>query len=173
MKSGQSAPFPDPGGVLADQYREAMSLLAGAVAVITAGRGERRRGLTATAVCSVSVQPPTMLICVNRYGEAHKAIGEAGSFCVNLLSADDEAVADSFAGRTGKSGAERFAEAQWVDLGTGSPALASAMVSLDCEVVEAVEAHTHTVFFGAVREVRHGTGTAPLVLYGRSYRKLS
>jgi flavin reductase (DIM6/NTAB) family NADH-FMN oxidoreductase RutF len=150
-----------------------MSLLAGTVAVITAGSGEHRRGLTATAVCSVAVQPPTMLVCVNRYGEAHRAISEAGSYCVNLLSEMDQPVADSFAGRSGKAGADKFSDAEWIAMQSGAPALASAMVSLDCEVVEAVEAHTHTVFFGAVRAIHRGKGSAPLLHFGRRYRNLS
>jgi flavin reductase len=173
MKAGFSAHFPEPDFDLADQFRNAMSMLAGTVAVITAGRGDHRRGLTATAVSSVSVQPPVMLICVNRFGEAHKAIAEAGNFCVNLLSNADQPVADCFAGRSGKIGAAKFTDAVWVDLISGSPALTSAMVSLDCEVVETVQAHTHTVFFGAVRQVKRGTGTQPLLHFERSYRGLA
>jgi flavin reductase len=173
MKAGSSGYFPEPDFALADHFRDAMSLLAGTVAVITAGSGEQRRGLTATAVCSVAVQPPTMLICVNRYGEAHRSITEAGSYCVNLLSEADQPVADAFSGRSGKTGADKFSEAEWIEMSSGAPALASAMVSLDCEVVETVEAHTHTVFFGAVRDIRRGAGATPLLHFGRRYRNLS
>ncbi len=173
MKAGFSAHFPEPDFDLANRFRDAMSLLAGTVAVIAAGRGDQRRGLTATAVCSVAAQPPTMLVCVNRFGEAHRAISEAGSFCVNLLSDVNQPVADTFAGRSGKQGAEKFDNPDWQEMQSGSPFLSTAMVGLDCEVVEAVEAHTHTVFFGAVREVRAGAGTKPLVHFGRTYRNLS
>lgn len=173
MRPGSSGDHPEPDFALADGFRDAMSLLAGTVAVITAGGGDQRRGLTATAVCSVAVQPPTMLVCVNRYGEAHKAIAESKNYCVNLLSEADQPVADAFAGRSGKSGAHKFSDAQWIDMQSGAPALASAMVSLDCEVVEAVEAHTHTVFFGAVRGIRRGAGATPLLHFGRRYRNLS
>ena len=173
MKAGFSAHYPEPDFRLADEFRDAMSLIAGTVTVITAGRGDGRRGLTATAVCSVSVQPPTMLVCVNRFGDAHAAIAAAGSFCVNLLSGEDQAVADRFAGRGGLVGAARFADADWAEMGSGAPGLSSAMVSLDCETVESVNAHTHTVFFGAVREVRRGGGLTPLLHFARSYRSLS
>jgi flavin reductase (DIM6/NTAB) family NADH-FMN oxidoreductase RutF len=114
-----------------------------------------------------------MLVCVNRYGEAHKAISGAGFFCVNLLSEADQAVADSFAGRDGKSGVEKFSDGSWVDLQSGAPALSTAMASLDCEVVEVTQAHTHSVFFGAVREIRRGTGFAPLLHFARRYTNLS
>ena len=173
MRAGSSGDHPEPDFALADGFRDAMSLLAGTVAVITAGGGEHRRGLTATAVCSVAVQPPTMLVCVNRYGEAHRAISEAARYCVNLLSEADQPVADAFAGKSGRAGAEKFSGAEWVDMPSGAPALASAMVSLDCEVVEALEAHTHTVFFGEVRGIRQGKGVAPLLHFGRRYRNLS
>lgn len=173
MKAGYSAHFPEPDFDLADRFRDAMSLLAGTVAVISAGRGEHRRGLTATAVCSVSLQPPTMLVCVNRFGEAHRSIAESGSFSINLLSNSDQPVADCFAGRSGRLGADKFSDAEWEEMSSGAPALTTAMVSLDCEVVESVEAHTHTVIFGAVREVRRGSGTQPLLHFGRSYRNLS
>ena len=173
MKAGFSAHFPEPDFDLADRFRDAMSLLAGTVAVIAAGQGDHRRGLTATAVCSVAAQPPTMLVCVNRFGEAHRAISEAGGFCINLLSDANQQVADTFAGRSGKQGAAKFESPDWSQMQSGSPFLASAMAALDCEVVEAVEAHTHTVFFGAVREVRRGTGASPLLHFGRTYRNLS
>jgi flavin reductase len=173
MKAGSTAHHPEPDFALVDRFRDAMSLIAGTVTVITVGRGDGRRGLTATAVCSVAVQPPTMLVCVNRFGETHKVIADWGSFCVNLLSGGDEAVADQFAGRAGKSGADKFAGGEWVDMASGSPGLVSAMVSLDCEIVEMVKAHTHTVFFGEVREVRRGRGLSPLLHFARSYRNLT
>jgi flavin reductase len=173
MRAGFSADHPEPDFALADGFRDAMSLLAGAVTIITAGSGDKRRGLTATAVCSVAVQPPTMLVCVNRSGEAHQAIGDFGHFCVNLLSGEDASVADRFAGRGRKLGAGKFEDANWIDMRSGSPCLSSAMVSIDCEVVETVRAHTHTVFFGAVREVRRGLGLTPLLHFARSYRGLT
>jgi flavin reductase len=166
----QTAGAVDP--ALVDVFKQAMGRLAGAVTIITAGHGADARGLTATAVCSVSIAPPTLLVCVNRAGEAHKAIAEAGAFCVNILADANRDVADRFAGRVGAFGGDRFADAAWTPLVTGAPALDGALVNIDCTVAEGIEAYTHTVFFGTVAAVRLGTGGAPLVHYDRAYRSI-
>ena len=158
---------------LVEIFKRAMGLFAGAVTVITAGRNAEARGLTATAVCSVSIAPPTLLVCVNRSGEAGDAIARAGSFCVNILAAENQGVADRFAGRHGLVGAEKFAGESWSSLHTGAPALDGALVNIDCRVAESVEAYTHTVFFGTVMQVRLGSAEAPLVHFDRAYRSLA
>jgi hypothetical protein len=111
-----------------------MGLLAGAVTVITTGIGDTRRGLTATAVCSLSVEPPMILVCANRSGEAREMIWRSGFFCVNVLSGDDQDVANGFAGRSGLSGSEKFTVGDWGTIATG----------IDCELSEKLESHTHT-----------------------------
>ena len=99
-----SKPPADP---LVHDFRAAMRQLAATVCVVTAGTGDGRRGLTATAVCSLSITPPSMLVCVNRQGAAHRAITENGCFCVNILGADQLDVAHRFAGQTG-AGENKF-----------------------------------------------------------------
>ncbi|WP_181703338.1 flavin reductase family protein [Chthonobacter albigriseus] len=168
-----SNPGPAADPALVDVFKQAMGNLAGAVTIITAGRGPLARGLTATAVSSVSIAPPTLLVCVNRTGEAHQAIAETGTFCVNILAAANRPVADRFAGRAGASGADKFAEGTWTELASGSPALDGALVNIDCRVAESVEAYTHTVFFGTVLQVRIGDGGPPLVHFDRAYRTLA
>ncbi|MBB3772583.1 flavin reductase (DIM6/NTAB) family NADH-FMN oxidoreductase RutF [Angulomicrobium tetraedrale] len=158
---------------LTDAFRHAMGRLAGAVSVITAGHGSEARGLTATAVCSVSMAPPTLLVCVNRNGEAHRTIAEAGAFCVNVLAEHDRPIADRFAGRHGHAGASKFGDGEWLSLATGAPALGDALVSIDCSIAECVDAYTHTVFFGTVRAVRLGAAAPPLVHFDRAYRTLA
>lgn len=167
-----SAVREDEDPLLVEVFKRAMGLLAGAVTVITAGRGEEARGLTATAVSSVSIAPPTLLVCVNRQGEAGGAIAKAGAFCVNILGEENRSVADRFAGRQGASGAEKFQGGVWSPLATGAPALDGALVNIDCRVAESVEAHTHTVFFGTVVDVRLGRLQAPLLHFDRAYRSL-
>ncbi|WP_246161871.1 flavin reductase family protein [Segnochrobactrum spirostomi] len=158
---------------LVESFKRAMGLLTGAVTVITAGHGETARGLTATAVCSVSIAPPTLLVCVNRNGEAHHAIADNGAFCVNILAEQNRPVADRFAGRAGAKGSEKFLGADWGPLVTGAPALGDALVSIDCTIAESVEAYTHTVFFGTVLAVRLGPSQPPLVHFDRAYRSLA
>lgn len=167
------SPFDAVDPALVEAFKRAMGLTASAVTIITAGEGEAARGLTATAVSSVSIAPPTLLICVNRDGEAHRAISGAGAFCVNVLAEANHPVADRFAGRHGLAGAEKFTGADWSRLATGAPALDSALVSIDCTLAESVEAHTHTVFFGRVQAVRLGPSAAPLIHFDRAYRSLA
>lgn len=163
---------------LIEGFKGAMGLLTGGVTIITSGTGDGRRGLTATAVCSLSAVPPMVLISVNRQGEARDAIAKSGYFCVNVLSQDDKGVADSFAGRGGATGAGKFEVGDWGPLVTGAPALSTALVSIDCEVTEKVEAHTHTVFFGHVQGLSFSSATpqgaprGPLVYWDRLYREI-
>ena len=134
-------------------FRAAMRELAAGVAIVASGSGHRRRGMTATAVCSLSAEPPALLVCVNRNAECHKTILECGSFCVNLLGSEGEALASRFAGRTGERGVERFSDEHWGVLSTGAPVLLDAIASFDCTLREAIDAGTHSIFVGDVEAV--------------------
>src|SRR2546423_12555865 len=102
-------------------FREAMSRLGAAVHVITTAGPAGKTGATATAVCSVSDAPPTLLVCINRKSQTNPVIVGNGVFCVNTLGAIGAEIADIFAGRTGAQGADRFATGEWTALATGSP----------------------------------------------------
>lgn len=163
-------PPPDP---LVDDFRVAMRQLAATVCVITAGEGAGRRGLTATAVCSLSMTPPSMLVCVNRLGAAHRAITGTGSFCVNILAANQQDVARRFAGQTDAAGESKFAGGGWSRLATGAPALDGAVVNLDCTLASDVETETHSIFIGRVSRIRFGAARSPLLHYDRSFFSLA
>lgn len=165
-----SHPQTDP---LTDDFRTAMRQLAATVNIITAGVGETRRGLTATAVCSMSITPPSMLICVNRFGEAHKAITAAGSFCVNILADAQREIAMRFAGQIGDMGEDKFAPYGWTNLATGAPALDNAMANLDCEISSVSETESHSIFIGEVKAIRFGPETSPLLHYNRNFFTLA
>jgi hypothetical protein len=90
------------------------------VTLITTRHRDLRGGLTATAVCSVSAEPPQLLVCVNKSASAHDPIGEAGFFCVNILSPQHRKIAERFAGMDGVEGDERFRDmGEWSSLTTG------------------------------------------------------
>ncbi|HSI40906.1 MAG TPA: flavin reductase family protein [Xanthobacteraceae bacterium] len=144
-----SAPVADVLAEAAD-FRTAMRELAAGVTLVTAEGAHGPRGLTATAVCSVSAEPPTLLVCVNRASEGHAAIAAAGAFCVNVMAHEHRALAEHFAGRSGAHGAERFAHGAWRTLATGAPVLEDAIAAFDCRVVRTLDWGTHTVFLGAV-----------------------
>src|SRR5919206_2511438 len=89
-------------------FREAMSRLGAAVHVITTAGPGGKTGATATAVCSVSDAPPTLLVCLNRRSQTNPILQQNGVFCVNTLGAGAIEIADIFAGRTGVMGSDRF-----------------------------------------------------------------
>jgi flavin reductase len=158
--------------VEAAAFREAMCRLGAAVHVITtAGRGGKT-GATATAACSVSDAPPTLLMCLNRRSQTNPVVVENGVFCVNTLGDAGAEIADIFAGRTGVQGSERFAVGEWTTLATGSPVLTSAVVAFDCRIVEVRAVASHNVFFGAVEAVRLGPAGPALVYHERAYKRV-
>ena len=146
-------------------FRAAMRELAGGVTIITADGPAGPRGLTATAVCSVSAEPPTLLVCVNRASEGHAAIRAAGAFCVNVTAAEHRPLAEHFAGRGGVRGAERFRLGRWGVLATGAPVLDDALSAFDCRVVQTIDHGTHTVFLGAVLAARTAGPQRAALLY--------
>src|SRR5919109_2247774 len=150
-------------------FREAMSHLGAAVHVITTAGPGGKLGSTATAVCSVSDAPPTLLACLHRSSQTNPAMLENGVFCVSTLGEDGAAIADLFAGRTGISGTDRFAKNAWATLSSGSPVLLSAVVAFDCSIVEVRSVGSHNVFFGAVETMRLGPGGPALVYHDRAY----
>src|SRR5437868_11202737 len=153
-------------------FREAMSRLGAAVHVITTAGPGGKAGATATAVCSVSDAPPTLLMCLNRRSQTNPIVLENGVFCVNTLGEEGAAIADRFAGRTGVQGADRFASGEWTVLATASPVLGAAVVAFDCRVVEVRSVGSHNVFFGAVEMVRLGPNGPALVYHDRAYKRL-
>lgn len=154
-------------GIAPEAFRAAMARFPGAVTLVTAltPRGERR-GITATAVCSVSADPPTLLACLNRKTGTCLTIAETGRFAVNLLAGDGGALALRFAGQGGLTGEDKFADAEWAMDDHGLPILPEAVASFSCEVSEVVAAHSHQVFLGRIETLRLGEGAA--LIYARS-----
>ena len=116
------------------QYKLGMRTLAAAVNIITSTHSGHRYGMTATAVCSVTADPPTLLVCINKATTTHNAISKSGVFCVNTLRAEDWELSTTFSGA--QSGEGRFKSRDWTHLATGSPALIDALVSFDCRLVK-------------------------------------
>lgn len=154
-------------------YRAAMRKLAGAVSVLTAGAGDARTGLTATSVSSLSVDPPTLLICVNRTSSSLPVLREHRSFAINVLRPHHQPLADQFAGKGGLKGPERYQGADWTRLETGAPVLADALAAFDCELEEAIERHSHVIILGRVVAARITETAEPLLYWAGDYRNLT
>lgn len=144
-------PWPTASATL---LKMAMRRLTGGVVVVTAGSGDERVGLTATSAVSLSVDPPTMLVCVNRASSTWPVIARRRHFCVNILGAEHQTVAERFAGIGDLRGAERYAGADWMVMKSGASGLVGAQAVVDCEIDEVIERHSHAILLGAVREVR-------------------
>src|SRR3982751_5217961 len=136
------------------QFKIGMRTLAGAVNIITSFHAGHRYGMTATAVCSATAEPPTVLVCINKLATTHGAVAKTGAFCVNVLRAEDWQLSTTFSGA--QSGEARFKNGNWTRLATGSPALVEALVCFDCRVVKRLAHGTHTVFLGQVEQMLLG-----------------
>jgi flavin reductase len=156
--------------VTGSAYREAMARLASAVHLITSDGPGGRAGFTATAVCSVSDAPPTLLVCVNRASSAYAAIGRNDALCVSTLGAEHDALARAFGG--GVKPHERFALAEWTRLATGAPVLVGALVAFDCRITARHPAGTHDVLFCEVQALSRLGESEALVYSERGYQSV-
>ncbi len=154
-------------------YRDAMARLGAAVNVVTTLGADGPRGFTASAVCSVTDDPPTLLLCLNRSSDNHDPLKASGILCVNTLAASQEHLSPMFAGLTDVPQAERFSGDEWATLQTGAPVLEGAVVSFDCTISSVTEVGTHTVFFCAVRAIQFGTAHEGLIYFGRTYHRIT
>ena len=150
-------------------FRGAMRHLTGGVSVITAGRGRDITGMTVTSVTSLSVEPPTLLVSINRDASSFPLIRRHGAFGVSILNADQLDVAERFSGKGGLKGADRFKGAAWVTAVSGVPLLAGALSAFDCEVEEIMERHSHGIVIGRVRDIKSSTRTAALAYWHGRY----
>ena len=155
----------------AAEFKLGMRSLAGAVSIITTRHGGHRYGMTATAVCSATADPPAVLVCVNRGTTTHDAIARAEFFCVNVLRHEDRELSGIFSGA--QKGEERFRPEHWTRLATGAPVLISSLVAFDCRVANRMVHGTHTVYLGEVAEVRIGKKGKPLLYADGQYAKLA
>ena len=152
-------------------YRNAMARLGAAVNIITTDGPGGRAGFTASAVCSVTDTPPTLLVCLNRSASVYPAFQANGVLCVNALAAGHQGLSNLFGGKTPMD--ERFAAARWTCGATGAPMLAEAAVSFDCRVSSRTSVGTHDVLFCEVLAIAVGDAAHGLVYFDRRYHEIA
>jgi flavin reductase (DIM6/NTAB) family NADH-FMN oxidoreductase RutF len=150
-------------------FRRAMRHLAGGVSIITVGRGRDITGMTVTSVASLSVDPPSLIVSINRSASSWPLLKRDGFFGVNILNADQIDLAERFAGKGGVAGADRFAGVEWITRASGAPLLADALASIDCAVEDIVERHSHAIVIGRPLEIRLSRQTAALAYWQGQY----
>lgn len=149
-----------------DLFRQTMSLFPGAVTLVTVGQGDNRRGITATAVCSVTDTPPSLLVCVNRTTDTCTEITRLKSFSVQLLDHTSDDIALAFAGAKGLRGAQKFSVGVWEETDRGLPQLTTAVASVCCEVSTYSDVGSHRVFIGEIKDSTLDAGDA--LIYARA-----
>jgi flavin reductase len=156
--------------VTLEAFREAMAQLGAAVHVITTDGPAGRAGFTASAVCSVTDTPPSVLVCINRSSSAYGTVTANGRLCINTLNADQREVSAGFS-RKGSMD-ERFAHGTWTGC-AGQPArLAGASASLDCTVTARVPVGTHDILICEVGEIVSNAHPGVLIYYDRKYHRV-
>jgi len=156
----------------AEPFRAAMRELTTAVCVVTAGRGRERCGLTASSVTSLSLEPASLMVCIRKESRTLERILDDDAFAVNILAAEQRAIAAEFAAGGPGAGAERFRDSGWTDGHSGVPVLSGSLAAIECRVGQATPWHTHVVIVGFVTAVRlHGPGD-PLLYWRGAYRQL-
>jgi flavin reductase (NADH) len=153
----------------AERFRGMMAMFPTGVAVVTTTDDDGLpRGMTCSSVCSVTLRPPTLLVCLRCGSPTLAAVRRNGTFAVNLLHDEARATAELFA-----SGApDRFDRITW-DIGTdsGVPHLVRDAHSIaDCQVVRADAVGDHMIVVGEAIRIRHGAGSVPLLYGMRQYR---
>ena len=155
--------------VTSSDFRSAMRQLTGGVSVITAGRGRDISGMTVTSVSSLSVDPPALIVSINRESSSWPLVKRYGFFGVNILTSDQLDIAGRFTGKGGLKGVDRFAGARWLTRASGVPLLADALAAIDCEVEDVVERHSHAIVIGRVLDVAVSARTAALAYWQGRY----
>ena len=150
------------------EVRNAMAQLGSAVTVITTDGPAGKFGFTASAVCSVTDQPPTLLVCMNRNSFANDHFKQNRALCVNVLSGDHQTLSGIFANASLRS-EQRFCHDSWQVLSSGAPVLSSAVASFDCLIDTCHEVGSHTVFYCQVQAIRISEPPRGLVYFNRRY----
>lgn len=151
-----------------DVFKSSMRLLAGGVCIVATNSNGEWCGLTMTAVCSLTIDPPSLILCVNVDAGTNRRISTTKRVSVNLLSHDQLDLAELFSSSKVR-GTERFDEKRWIDMASGVPALIDALAVLDCEVIQETVIGRHSVFFCGVKAVRLHPEKRPLIHFNREF----
>lgn len=151
-----------------DEFRRALGRFASGVTVVTTrGADGFLHGMTVSAFCSVSMEPPLILVCIDKRAASHRSFEESENFVVNILGADQQHYSDLFASHS----AEKFETVEYEETDSGIPLLSDALVVLECRKANAHDSGDHTIFVGEIikSNVRDGE---PLVYFHGNYREL-
>lgn len=151
-----------------NEFRAALGRFASGVTVVTTLDAERRpQGLTVSAFSSVSLDPPLVLVCIEKGTRTHDALSRSGVFVVNLLAEDQEEVSRRFASRA----ADKFAGLDYAEGAVGAPVLPGVLGNVECRVRQTCDGGDHTIFVGEVEATNVSEGS-PLIYFRGGYAGL-
>lgn len=153
------------------EFRNAMARVCAPVCVVTTDGPAGRGGFTATAMCSVSDEPPSLLVCMNSRSAQCGLFLENARFCVNVLGREHQDLAHHFAGRTADMEA-RYAAATWEARPSGNPMLEGAIVAFDCMLAAHHREGTHHILIGRVQGIRQRSDGEALLYFDRTFVNL-
>jgi flavin reductase (DIM6/NTAB) family NADH-FMN oxidoreductase RutF len=156
-----------------DTFRKVMGHFVTGITVVTTLQDGRPRGITVNALSSVSLDPPLVMVALDRRRFLTPIVRAAGRYAVNILSEDQQALSDCFAGAPVEPGRQDFCGASWTPGETGLPLLDGAIATLECTVVETFSAGDHDLFIGRVDRLANETHhPMPLLYYRRRYLRI-
>ena len=155
--------------VAPDDFRRVLGHFATGVTILTTVDGESRpTGLTVSAFCSVSLDPPQILVCVDHKSQSYPALRDGASFAVNILGAEHESISRRFA----TTRLDKFDGVPWSPGRLGVPLIDGALAHLECRTVSRHVEGDHTILVGRVEEARNGGGE-PLLYFRGKYGRLT
>ena len=150
---------------IATGFRAAMRRVAATVHVVTIRVGDTPMGMTATAVSSLALTPPSLLVCVNQSARMHSPMADVRRFCVNVLAEDQTALSSAFA----RSGTDKFAGVPWTPSPHGSPVLDDVVAWIDGELWAEYDGGDHTIVVARVLDLGASADRRPLLFHRGSY----
>lgn len=154
-----------------EDFLRGMRYTAASVCVVATNGIGGLYGATVSAMCSVSADPPTLLVCLHRQSRCGQAVLLNEAFSLNVLGPEQRRIAETFAGQTGSKGSDKFQTCSWHTTASGSPAIDGSTAVFDCTVDRSVTVGSHYTIFGSVLCV-DTTSEFPLIYHNQSYRNL-
>ena len=154
--------------VSAGEFTSALRKFASGVTVVTVAAGNELHGMTASSFASVSLEPPLVLVCLDKTSRTRTLVAEAGKFAVNVLAGDQAPISQAFS----RPGVKPFGSVPYALGSNGAPLLDGAIAALECKTYRVFEAGDHEVVLGEVTACA-SPGGAPLVYFEGAYRSLS
>jgi flavin reductase (DIM6/NTAB) family NADH-FMN oxidoreductase RutF len=155
-----------------DQLRAVMRQWATGVALVTVGNEKHAHGMTVNSLTSISLEPPLILVSMERSTRTHRMALEFGHFAVTILHSHQRELSEIFAGRTSDND-DRFKGIETRTTPSGIPIPADSLGVLDCRIDRTITAGTHSVFFARVEYAQVSGDEPPLLYFNRAYRKLA